>query len=114
MRFDAHAAWINVRRAVLIERLALDAVWKALHHERTILDDRKNHRRQTRVVAEEVALGVIRAWPEHLLQIGNVERVSVGKLQLAVLLALFEVVELCRKAIGRRNPEFQRIAGVVS
>ena len=34
--FHAHAARVNVRRTMLIERLALYAVGKALHHQRTI------------------------------------------------------------------------------
>ena len=42
---------------LLVERLFGDAVRKALHHQRPVIDRRQNERRHIDVVAEELALG---------------------------------------------------------
>ncbi len=71
---------------MLVERLTIDAVGKALHHQRPLVDDRQDQRRDARVVADQIALGELRPRPEDLLQIGDVERVAVRKLKPPILL----------------------------
>src|SRR5690606_31627988 len=69
----------SIRRAMLVERLARDAVRIALHHERAVLDDRQDERRDLHVVPQEIALGQTLRGPEDLLQVADVERVAVGQ-----------------------------------
>ncbi len=88
---------------MLIERLMIDAVGQALHHQRPVGDDRKNQRRDARVVPKQVALGSLALGPEHLVQVGDFERVAVGQLEPAVLPRLLELVQLIDRARRRRG-----------
>ena len=80
-RLDAHARRHRLRRAMLIEGRPVDAVRQPLHHERPVVDDRKNERRDLRVEANQVALGLLDLRPEDLVEVGDLERVAVGQLE---------------------------------
>ena len=81
-RLDAHARRHRLRRAMLIERRPVDAVRQPLHHQRPVVDDRQDERRDPRVEANQVALGLLDLRPEDLVEVGDLERVAVGQLQL--------------------------------
>jgi hypothetical protein len=59
------------RRPLHEEEVAGGALRVALHHHRAAGEVGKQHGRNLEVVAEEIALGKPKLWPEGLLQIGQ-------------------------------------------
>ena len=57
----------------------VDAVRKALHHERAIGDDRQDERRHRRVVAQQIALGQLELRPEQLGEVGDPDPRAIGQ-----------------------------------
>jgi hypothetical protein len=53
---------------MLIEGRPVDAVRQPLHHERPVVEDGKNERRDLRVEANQVALRFLDLWPEDLVK----------------------------------------------
>ena len=100
---DADARRHDVRRLLLVERLAVDAVREALHHQRPLGDDRQQPRRHARVEAEQVALGVAVGRPEHLAQVGDLERLAAGQRDDAVLLRVLHLLELRDQGVELRR-----------
>src|SRR5205085_9287566 len=80
-RFDANAGWWIVGCALLVKRLAADAVREPLHHERPIGDRRQQEWRHASVVRHEVALGVATLRKESLVEIGDVEPLIAAEVQ---------------------------------
>jgi len=99
---DAHARRAPVRSAVLVERLCVDAVGVALHHQRTIGDDREEVRRDADVVAEQVALGQLQRGPEDLAEVRHLEPVAAGELEDAVARAVRDRIDLREQPAERR------------
>jgi hypothetical protein len=95
---------------MLIERLALDAIREPLHHQRAVLDDRKDERRDACVIAQQVALAVARLRPEDFLQVGDVEPVTIGQQEPPVTLPVFELLQLCGQRVRMRRPRNERVA----
>ena len=56
-------------RVLLVERLAVDAVREARHHDWSVPEVRQQPRRDGAVVLDQVALGVLLVLPEDLLQV---------------------------------------------
>ena len=91
---DPHAGRNLLGRLVLIERLAVDAVRKALHDERAVVHDREDVRRDAHVVAHQIALGNLQLRPEHLAQVADLERLPVGQPQRPRVRPALDLVEL--------------------
>ena len=92
---DAHAGRHLVGRAMLVKRLAADAVWIALHDEGTVRHHRQDEGRDLHVVPHQVALGETLAGPEDLVEVADLQRVAIGQRERGLGLALgFDTVEL--------------------
>ena len=99
-----------VRRPVLVEPLAVDAVGEALHDEGAVGDNGQQVRRHAQVEPHQVPLGQPRPGPEHLVQVADRDRPPVrqhedaapaARLQRADLLA--ERVDVGVGGRGRRG-----------
>ena len=124
---DPHARRHRVRRAVLVERLAGDAVRIALHDQRPIGQHRQDHRRHPHVMTEQVAFRQLQLGPEALAQIGDVEAMAARQVERPAAAAILDGIELIeqlpdgclrqrrlRRAIrgfaaGRRRPRDGRL-----
>ena len=101
-RLDAHAGRrLLLARALLVERRAVDAVRKPLHHQRPIGDGGQDERRHLRVVAEQIALGELAVRPEDLREVGDAEPLAVGQLDRAVAAGVLERAQLIDDRVDR-------------
>ena len=94
-RLDTHA-WrrLLLAMALLVEGRTVDAVREALHHERPVRHRGQQHRRDSGVVAKEVALRQLQLRPERLREIGDVQTLSTGQLDRAIFPGILERAQL--------------------
>jgi hypothetical protein len=91
---DTHPPRHVVGRALLVERLAANAVGEPPHDQRPVGEHRKDVRRGPRVVAHQRALGESRRRPEDLVQMRHRQLDVAGEPQHRLAAAALDLGEL--------------------
>ncbi len=104
---DADAWGVFVGRPVLIERLRIDAVRIAFHHQGAIRQRRQDEGRHANVMAEQVAFRELQLRPEHLAEAADLQAVAGRQLQRAVAALALDGVDLVEQlpdgGLGQRR-----------